>query len=51
MPRGGDRGGRKPRTWQIKDSKAPEMMSIWVPRHLHERIKALAYMLDRGEIE
>lgn len=50
MSKGGDFGGRKPRTWQLKDGEGAEMMSLWVPKHLAERIKELAHMLDRGEI-
>ena len=46
-----DRGGRRPRTcWQLKDGEGPEMMSLWVPKHLANRVKEFAQMLDRGEI-
>ena len=47
-----DRGGRRPRTcWQLKDGEGPEMMSLWVPKHLAKRVKEFAQRLDRGEID
>jgi hypothetical protein len=46
MPRGGDRGGRKPKQW--KHSMEPRKC-IQIPMELSEQIMKLAKLLDQDD--
>jgi len=48
MPRGGDQGGRRPRTW-IHDSSKTK--SINVPPAIKDQVMRAARLIDRGNPE
>lgn len=50
MPRGGDRGGRKPFSWRLLNGERPDMGKIDLPKYLKPEARKLIRMIDKGEL-
>lgn len=50
MPRGGWRGGVKPRAWLLRDGEPAIISQIKIPKEFASDLKEISHMFDRGEL-
>jgi hypothetical protein len=50
MPKGGWRGGIKPRAWLLRSGEPAKLTRLEVPEDLRSDVKTIAHMFDRKEI-
>lgn len=50
MPKGGWRGGVKPRAWLLRDGEPAIISQIKIPKQLLSAVREVAHMFDRGEL-